>query len=412
MAEDNALRLISKVISGQDIVPVLERGITPEWFPVEEHRSLFAFIHQYYRRYGVTPTAVTVKDNFPTARLLRVLDPIDYLIDQMVDWRRRMGTIALIRQATDQLEDGNHEGAIRAIASGIIRIESDTSVKSTDLDLTADPQARWTEYLERVERGTSLLGLPTGFPTIDMATAGIQSGQLITIVATPKAGKSTLALKIATHIHALGHVPFFQSFEMSNTEQRNRHDAMRAMISHARLIRGTLRSEEETKLQRMLHRMQDAHQFILSDAAEGLTLSAVQAKLTKYQPEAAFIDGVYLMHDEITGERNTPQALTNITRGFKALAQRNKIPIVITTQALLWKMRGTKVAADSIGYSSSFFQDSDTILGLELLGDDDGGDEHEGRKLKVVASRNCGPAETDLDWDWDRAVFAELGVAA
>jgi len=102
----------------------------------------------------------------------------------------------------------------------------------------------------------------------------------------------------------------------------------------------------------------------------------------------------------LTGEMNTPQAITNITRAMKRLAQRIDLPIIITTQTLLWKMRAGKVTADSIGYSSSFFQDSDVILGLEPVEEDE-----KIRLLKVVASRNCGPTETPLTWRWSTGCF-------
>jgi replicative DNA helicase len=111
------------------------------------------------------------------------------------------------------------------------------------------------------------------------------------------------------------------------------------------------------------------------------------------------------MVDESTGESNTPQALTNITRNLKRLAQKQRIPIVITTQVLLWKMKKRQVSADSIGYSSSFFQDSDVILGLQKQDEED----DTSRELRVVASRNCGPASTDLLWDWEEGKFEEYG---
>lgn len=409
MAEDNALRLISKIIYDRDITTVLERGVTADWFPVLDHRQLFEFITAHYRRYGQVPSPTTVKSNFPRARILRVEDPLDYMLDELISWRRQQGVIGIIRRATDDIEDGHHEAAILTISQGLLKLESQTPVGSSDIDLTVDPQSRWQEYQDRKDRGSTLLGLPTGFPTIDNATSGIQAGQLITVVATPKAGKSTLAMRIALNVHKAGYVPLFQSFEMSNREQKDRHDAMRAGISHTRLIRSLLSTAEERAYQRILEMMEDGEpSFILSDAAEGLTLSAVQAKIGKYRPELLIVDGVYLMYDEITGERNTPQALTNITRGFKAFAQRNKIPVIITTQALTWKMRGSKLSADAIGYSSSFFQDSDVILGLELINED----EETSRSLRVVASRNCGPADVELHWDWEKSDFRELGDAA
>jgi hypothetical protein len=146
--------------------------------------------------------------------------------------------------------------------------------------------------------------------------------------------------------------------------------------------------------------MEKEHSFHLVDAVNGITVSALSAKIEQTKPDIVFVDGVYLMLDEVTGEMNTPQAITNITRALKRMAQKIDKPVIITTQTLLWKMRAGKVTADSIGYSSSFFQDSDVILGLEPVEED----EHI-RLLKIVASRNCGPSEVALTWKWETGCF-------
>jgi len=148
----------------------------------------------------------------------------------------------------------------------------------------------------------------------------------------------------------------------------------------------------------------DPHNFWLTDATNGQTVSAVASKIQTLQPDVVFIDGVYLMIDEQSGEANTPLALTNITRSLKRLAQRVNRPIVVSTQVLQWKMRKGKVTTDSIGYSSSFFQDADVLFGLER--EDDTVDDT--RILKVLAARNSGPTETSLLWDWNTGQFREL----
>jgi hypothetical protein len=199
----------------------------------------------------------------------------------------------------------------------------------------------------------------------------------------------------------------FQSFEMNNREQQQRHDAMRSKISHNRLRRGKLTTSEEGRFKKMLSTMALKKPFHLVDAVNGLTVSSLSAKIDQLKPDVVFVDGVYLMLDEVTGDMNTPQAITNITRGLKRLAQRMDIPVVITTQTLLWKMKGGKVSADSIGYSSSFFQDSDVIFGLEPIEEDE-----EVRVLKIVASRNCGPSETTLTWRWETGCFHEESLMA
>jgi replicative DNA helicase len=187
---------------------------------------------------------------------------------------------------------------------------------------------------------------------------------------------------------------------MNNAEQTQRHDAMRAHLSHKDLRLGKLSDSEEARYRDMLIQMADAPPFHLVDAVNGLTIDALVAKAEQLKPDIMFIDGVYLMLDQVTGDSNTPQALTNITRGLKRVAQSMDIPVVITTQTLLWKMRNGKVTADSIGYSSSFFQDSDVILGLEPVDGDE-----EVRLLKVVQSRNAPPEETSITWRWDIGCF-------
>ena len=86
------------------------------------------------------------------------------------------------------------------------------------------------------------------------------------------------------------------------------------------------------------------------------------------------------------------------------LAMKIKKPIVISTQALTWKMRSGQVTADSIGYSSSFHQDADVIFGLQRVADD----VDDMRTLKVVASRNSGLMDVTLMWDWNTGAFREM----
>ena len=398
MAADNEARLVSKVIRDRDIVPALSRGVSENWFLDDDNKRVWAFVRKHYGEYSEVPTAVTVKDHYPNYKVLDVQDSIEYLLDTMVDFRRRMLTRQGLESAIEELQENNHDAALLAMERTITKDNEQGVLGTHEIDLTKNTEQRYKEY--QALQNEEFLGIPTGFAKIDEATAGLQGGQLVTIIAPPKTGKSQIALKMAINVHQLGKTPMFQSFEMNNHEQQQRHDAMRAHISHGRYRRGKLLPPEESRLIDMLNKMETEHPFHLVDAVNGITVSALSAKIEQTKPDIVFVDGVYLMLDEVSGEMNTPQAITNITRGMKRLAQRIDKPIVITTQTLLWKMRAGKVTADSIGYSSSFFQDSDVILGLEPIDEDE-----ELRNLKVVASRNCGPTETALTWRWETGCF-------
>jgi replicative DNA helicase len=394
MASDNEHRLVSKVIRDRDIVPALQRGVNESWFLDDDNRKAWSFVRKHYGEYSEVPTAVTVKDHYPNYKVLDVQDNLEYLLDTMVDFRRRLLTRQGLETAVEQLQDNNHDAALLAMEATITKVNEQGILGTHEIDLTKNTEQRYKEY--QALQNEEFLGIPTGFSKIDEATAGLQGGQLITIIAPPKTGKSQIALKMAVNVHMQGFIPMFQSFEMNNHEQQQRHDAMRANISHGRLRRGKLLPAEEDRYIDILNKMETEPSFHLIDAVNGITVSALAAKIEQTKPDIVFVDGVYLMLDEVSGEMNTPQAITNVTRSLKRLAQRVNKPIIITTQTLLWKMRAGKVTADSIGYSSSFFQDSDVILGLEPVEEDE-----DIRLLKIVASRNCGPSETALTWRWE-----------
>lgn len=392
-------RLVNKVIEERTIVPVIERGIQDDWILDDELRTVWKFVREHYSLYREVPSLEAINDNYPNYSPAPVEDSLDYLIDKMVLDRRQMLTRNGLQTVIDRFEKDDAEGALREMSKTLTIVNEQGVIGTTHVDLTQNTDARLEQYEKLLNM--ELLGVPTGFAAIDQATAGLQGGQLITVIAPPKTGKSQIALRMAINTHELGKVPMFQSFEMSNFEQSQRHDAMRAHLSHSKLRRGELSSVEVDRYEGMLEDLKTMKPFHMVDAINGLTIDALVAKTEQLNPDILFVDGVYLMMDQVTGEANTPQALTNITRGLKRVAQSLDIPIVITTQTLLWKMRKNKVTADSIGYSSSFFQDSDVILGLEPVEDDD-----QLRTLKIVQARNAAPdTEVNLTWLWDTACF-------
>lgn len=406
MAADNELRLLSRAIRSRDIAPLLSRGVEDGWFLNDSNQAVWRFLKEHWTKYQEVPTATTVLDNFPTYRLLAVEDSLDYLLDQLVEFRRRNKSIDVIQQAASAIESGDHNAAISIMGKGYASLIDEGAVLSEDIDLTDQPMERYNSYLNVKTRPNGLLGMATGFQVMDLATAGLQGGQLITIIAPPKTGKSVLAMQMAVNVHNDGWVPAFQSFEMSNTEQEHRHDAMRAHISNNRLVRGCLKPAEEARYQKMLKDMESMHQFYLTESISAYSVSQLSLKMEKLRPNILFVDGVYLMTDEISGERGTPIALRNITQSLKRVAQKFDIPVVQTTQVLNSKVRGGQITADSIAFSSSFHQDSDVIFALQRQDEED----DSSRLLKIVASRNTGPAEVELLWDWEEGKFQEYGA--
>ena len=147
--------------------------------------------------------------------------------------------------------------------------------------------------------------------------------------------------------------------------------------------------------------------FLSSDITSSQTISGLSGKIEQYHPDLLIVDGVYMMIDEVTGEQNTPQSLTNITRSMKRLAQTHDIPIMMTTQALGWKVsRKQGLTSGGIGYSSSFLQDSDVVFGVESV---EGADDL--KKVSVLDARSAPRIAIIIKWNWATGEFEEEGEA-
>ena len=404
MAANNEDRLLSRAIRSRDITPLVQSGVQDDWFFNDANKQVWRFLVRHREKYGEVPSAVTVKDNFPTYTLLAVDDSIEYLIDQLLEYRKRQKTIDTLLDAQEQVSQGDHNSAIQVMSSAVQILLNDNTRDSNDLNLSKNPETRYDEYLEIKTRPNGLLGISTGFKTIDEITAGVLKQQLWTIVAPPKTGKSVLAMQMAIRAQDENMRVMFQSFEMTAREMKTRYDAMRAHISHARLIRGALLKDEEQHYKD--HLATPRQDFWMPDNIAAMTITGLSAKIEKFKPDIVFVDGMYLMMDEETGERKSERSLRILTRNMKRVAQRYDIPVIVSTQALRSKMRSGKVTADSIGYTSSFLQDSDIVLALQRQDEED----DSSRSLSIVASRISGGGTTDLLWDWEEGRFEEYAA--
>ena len=406
MAADHEQRLISKAVRERDVKPLLDRGIRPDMFGNDEWREVYTYVLEQWDKYGMVPTAVDIKANWSQVRLLKVDDSLDMLCDQFMEWRRAQVATIGVEKTITALDAQDVAGAVDNLRKTLETIDSEGVTSTHDIDMVTTNPERWAEYLDVKSRPAGLLGLPTGFPTIDKALNGIRWGNLGTIVASPKVGKSVLGMKIASNLHDIeNHETAYLSLEMSNEENKRRYDAMRAGVSLSRIQDGTLTAKEEDLYKAFLRRVKAPRfkSFIMADGVSGMTVPEVAAKIDVLGSKIVVVDGTYMLRDHASDEVGTPRALTNITRALKQVALQRNIIIIATTQALLHKMKGNSLSQNSIGYTSSFLQDSDLVLGLEQLEQYD----PEARNLKILASRYSGNDEVELDWKFEYGIFEE-----
>lgn len=397
---------ISAVLLEGEMAEVIEARITGEFFTDDESREVWEWVLGFWGEYGEVPTSAALKRHFPTYKLFAVEDPLDYFTNLMVKQHQfYLAQEGIMRASTLLQDDRDTQAALAELAQTVSHTAIVTS-RSTTTNLTETLEDRLNVYREIRENPGLVRGIPLGFPTLDEALGGLEPGQLITMTGPPKAGKSTLLLQVALNAHRAGQEIAFVGFEMSNREQELRRDAMVAHVSHQKLKSGTMTDKEFAEFERRLREYdeQNPHPFnLIADVSSTTTPLGISNEIQKHHPGLVLIDGTYLMDDDRGQPKGSPQALTNITRDLKRLAQRWEIPILNTTQSLEWKMSKKGFTGSEIGYTSSFLQDSDVIIGaLSKEGSD------YQKVLSIARARNAPPMTVIVNWDWETAEFCEF----
>jgi replicative DNA helicase len=399
-------QLLSKIIYSGKLADVLQARITTAFFHDEAMAIVWEWMEDHYSKYQTSPGRDALHLQFGNWDFVKVPEPLDYYVDALRSAHKRASTNALLREVVEAHGDGDTDRALALMAGGVEGIAADAAV-TEDVDITQTWSDRMDYYEELENLSGELVGITTGFPSIDRVTSGFQGEQLIVLVAPAKAGKSTMVMKMAQAAQASFKSVLFFSFEMSNREQTARHDAMLGGFSYNKILWGGMSPGEKDRLRKALRQRESYPPFVLvHDMTSTTTLSSVAAKVAQYQPDLVIVDGVYMMDSEIPGvEAIDTRSLTKISRGLKRLAQRTKIPIIGTTQALdsKWNKK-TGLVSSATGYTSAFAQDCDLMLGLEPA-DDDGI-----AKLRILDGRNAKKMLTHIKFDWEKGDMSEIEI--
>jgi replicative DNA helicase len=400
------LYLVSKIIQEKDITTPVRAGLKPDHF-TGSWVEVWSWLLDFQRTHGAVPTERVFSQEFGDIHLEDASgETFSRLIDEVLAAYRQRTIMDSLSHAIPAINNNDIDEAMSALAAGLQKASVESS-RLRDIDIIQNWENRMSRYEEMRNTPNALRGIPTGFHGLDRITHGLRPQQFIVFAGEPKRGKSLFALILANSAHIHGKRPLFVSFEMSIEEQEARYDSLISKVPYTRILSGDLSNSDMAKIKRALSIRKNMQPFVFSEDTSSLTtVTALAGKVQEYQPDLLVVDGVYLMDDEEGEAKGSPQALTNITRALKRLAQRFDIPVVATTQVLSWKLQNRKtraVTADAIGYTSSFAQDADLILGVERNPDVD-----DQAIIRVVLARTAPTGEVHVKWDWATMEFEEV----
>jgi replicative DNA helicase len=186
--------------------------------------------------------------------------------------------------------------------------------------------------------GRDVLGLPTGFPTVDRMTSGLQPGNLILLAARPSLGKTAYSLSVAAHVVLRADPPVpvaLFTLEMSRAEVMDRLVSAEALVDSDRVrTPSRLQAEDWSRVVAAIGRLAEAP--LLIDDSGAPTLGEVRSKarrLKASRPDLGLIvlDYVQLLSSGERAESRNAE-LAQISRSLKLLAGELQVPVLVLSQ--------------------------------------------------------------------------------
>lgn len=406
MAAPIELLIISKIIEEQSVDAALRAGVKPMHF-TGDWEQVYEWVMEHNSKHSAVPTERAFKQRFGHIDLEDAsAESFSGLFEELLDQYRFKTISEALTEATGKLNQDKVDEALSVLSEGV-QTASTQSTRLRDFNIIEGWEERLDRYKYMRDHPDELLGISTGFHGLDKTTQGFRNQQWVVMVGEQKRGKSLFQLIMANACHRHGKIPLFISYEMSVDEQMSRFYALMAQVPYDKILSGHLTDAEIYRIERAMKGLKNMHPFYMSEDSSGLTtVSAVEGKIRELNPHALYIDGIYLMDDENGEPKGSPQALTNISRGIKRLAQKYDIPIIGTSQVLSWKLNNKRtraITADAIGYTSAFAQDADLILGVERNPDID-----DQAIIRVVEARTAPRAEIHVQWNFRTMEFEEV----
>lgn len=223
------------------------------------------------------------------------------------------------------------------------------------------------KYVDQVaKRSTALVGIPTGYPSLDSLLAGWQRSDLIIIAARPSMGKTSFALGSALAAAREGYRVGVVSVEMSCRQVGLRLHGMGAPIDVHALKTGLLSPQGWSLLAATAQQFEALPLWI--DDSPVLTVEHIAAKARQLQVRSGLdllvVD--YLQLLQLHDAENRQQGIADASRKLKLLAKELDIPVLVLSQLsrACESRDGRRPMLSDLRDSGAIEQDADVVLFL------------------------------------------------
>ena len=401
-----------------DIAEILQ----PELFYASKHQKIYAGMQSLFEKrdpidmvslpaelkrlktlkeIGGTAYLATLVEGTPTSAHIKKYSQIikeNYTRRELIKTGARINELAF--------DDGTDSSELIDKAEQLLFAVSQDFVER-DFSHIKDVLAITFEKIDEVHKNKGQLrGVPTGFPTLDKKTNGLQENNLIILAARPSVGKSSLALNIAQFAANQKKYPVaIFSLEMSSEEIADRMLSAEASLDMFKLKTGNMSKSEMAELGNAYGKLAESPIFI--EDTPGISIMELRTKARRLAMEQGIkliiVDYIQLMRGR--GLDNRAQEVAEISQSLKNLARELKVPVLALSQLNRQvESRGGGPQLSDLRESGALEQDADIVMFLHRP-------EEENRQrieLYIAKHRNGPTGKIDLYFKGEQTRFFEI----
>ena len=423
---DSEKALLGALMVRADAINEVVDSIEPDSFYAEKHRIIYNAIRELFAK-NEPIDVITVSSRLNDKNDLERIGGRAYLVElintvpstsNVLHYANLVDKTSILRRLIDAADHISDLGFTESKELDQVLDEAEKKIfgitNSPKVHKFVNLKDTLTEAWERLDHlhksGDEIRGVPTGFPDLDLKTAGFQKSDLIILAARPSMGKTALALDIARMAATKHNVPIgIFSLEMSAHQLTDRMLAAESRVDSWKLRTGKITADEDfSRLRDAMSVLSKAPIYIDDQAGNSILKMRSVARRLKSEHGLGMIIVDYLQL--MTTSKNYDSMVnqvTEISRSLKSLARELDIPVLALSQlSRAVESRGGRPRLSDLRDSGSIEQDAD--LGMFIHREDKYKDDSERpniAEILIEKHRNGPTGKIELYFDDKKTTF-------
>jgi replicative DNA helicase len=359
--------LISAILNTQDSTTAVMAGVTADMF--HGFREEYEWLSKYIENHSRVPSRGAFREAFSEVVLKKDVDDVELFADEVKQNHSRQLMLRGMKRVQDAIRMGDMPRASMLLHEVSVDVEGSLLGGSFDTDIFRDFEDIEREVLERKKRmeETGFSGIPTGFPTLDSLTGGLQPGWFVLVCARSGIGKTRSLTRMSCAAAFSGYTAQYDALEQSRAEIAMQVHAFASSefgtetFKSLDLAQG--KGYDEKSYRRFLRTISSRVQgklHVADNRHVTIGPATINAQIKRNNPDVFFLDYLTLME----GNEDW-QSSANLVSSLSRTAKRTGCTIVTAAQINRKGAESKEIDTEHLSVTDRLGQDADLIVVVE-----------------------------------------------